>query len=377
MNNRPASSVATAPYAVILAGGSGTRFWPASRRSKPKQLLAVAPGDSRCLLAAVVERLSPLCSPNRVFVSTGQHLLDATRTALPQLPKAAFLGEPLARNTAPCIAWATMKVAQRDPRAVVIVVPSDQHITDEPAFLEALRHAVGQAQLGHIATLGIKPTRPETGYGYLQRAHSVGETAYAVKRFVEKPDRETAQRYLDSCEYYWNSGIFVYRADVMLDALGRHKPALRAGVDTIARATKDGPSAEVKATEEFFQTCEAVSIDYAVMEKENDLRMVACDAGWSDLGSWQTIWELADKWEGQNASNRPALFVDAHNNLVFDLDNLQTGGKPSSDAIALVGVSDLCVIRSGGSLLVIPRDRTQDVRKVVEALRLADRDDLL
>ena len=357
-------------YAVILAGGSGTRFWPASRHSHPKQLLAVAPGDTRPLIRAVVERLAPLCPTERMWVATGAHLLEGTRAALPMLASGAFLGEPRAKNTAPAIAWATMKVAQRSPDAIVAVVPSDQHIVNEEAFRQDMVKAVAQAREGYITTLGIAPTHPETGYGYIERGAEGGGGSWAVKRFVEKPNRETAEAYLASGNYYWNSGIFVYRAGVMLDALQKHAPALRKGVANIDAEAANGPEAEAAAVARFFEECESISIDYAVMERQRGLRMIPCAAGWSDLGSWQAVWELSAKDSNGNASNRPAVFVDCNDNLVFDLD----GESCPADAIALVGVQNLCVVRSRGSIMVLPRDRTQDVRKVVEALRQSQPD---
>ncbi len=358
----------SSPFTVILAGGSGTRFWPASRRSVPKQLLAVAPNDTRPLITAVVERLAPLCPTDHTLVATGVHLLAGTRAALPMLPADAFLGEPEAKNTAPAIAWATVKVAQRDPRGVIAVVPSDQHIVDEEAFQRDMRRAFEQARAGHITTLGISPTHPETGYGYLERGAATEGGAWEVSRFVEKPGRKTAEQYLESGNYFWNSGIFVYRADVMLEALERHTPDLRRGVDAVAGAAAQGPEAEARAVQRFFAECTSISIDYAVMEREQGLRMVPCAAGWSDLGSWQAVWELSRKDASGNASNRATVLVDSSNNLIFDLDGAALSGEPN--AIALVGVANLCVVRSRGSLLVLPRERTQDVRQVVEALRM-------
>src|SRR5688572_18301352 len=227
----PAAQSAPETYAVVLAGGSGTRFWPASRRPRPKQLLNIAPGKSESLIAGAVRRLAPLCPAERVFIATGEHLLAATRQALPQVPASGFLAEPMPRNTAPCIAWASLKVALKNPAAVVIVVSSDQHIENEPALLRALESAVAQAAAGHIVTLGILPTRPETGYGYLKQGAAAGPGVYAVERFVEKPDLETAKNYLNRGGYYWNAGIFVFRADVMLDAVSRHLPDLASGLE--------------------------------------------------------------------------------------------------------------------------------------------------
>jgi mannose-1-phosphate guanylyltransferase len=369
----PAAAPAPATYAVILAGGSGTRFWPASRRSRPKQLLSIAPGRDESLIAGAVRRLAPLCPADRVFIATGEHLLAATERALPGLPKSAFLGEPIARNTAPAIAWATLKVAQRDPRAVVIVVSSDQHIQDEAALLRALRRAAAEAEQGQIVTLGIAPTRPETGYGYLKQGTQSRPGVYAVERFVEKPDLETAKKYLARGGYYWNAGIFVFRADVMLAAVERHMPTLAQQLELLRSTLEKAPEREREVTRMLFETAPSISIDYAIMEREPDLRMVPCDAGWSDLGSWQAVWELSQRDAQGNAAPSDSVLLDANNNLVVDLSN----GSGPRKVFALVGVRDVCVIHSDDALLVIPRSDTQAVRDVVEQLSKRGRADLV
>lgn len=369
----PEPSLSHAAYAVILAGGSGTRFWPASRRLRPKQLLSIAPGREESLIAGAVRRLAPLCPADRVFIATGEHLLAATEKALPGLPRSAFLGEPIARNTAPAIAWATLKVAQRDPKAVVIVVSSDQHIQDEPALLAALRRAAAEAEQGQIVTLGIAPTRPETGYGYLKQGTESKPGVYAVERFVEKPDLETAKSYLARGGYYWNAGIFVFRADVMLAAVQRHMPTLAQQLELLRGTLEKAPEREREATKALFDTAPSISIDYAIMEREPDLRMVPCDAGWSDLGSWQAVWELSQRDAQGNAAPSDSVLLDAANNLIVDLSS----GSGPRKVFALVGVRDLCVIHGDDTLLVIPRSDTQAVRDVVDQLTKRGRSDLV
>lgn len=361
-------------YAVILAGGSGTRFWPASRQKRPKQLLAIAPGRDETLIAGAVRRLAPLCPPERVLIATGQHLRAATAQALPTLPESAFLGEPMPKNTAPCIAWATLKIALKDPRAVVIVVSSDQHIEDEPALLDALRRAAAQAEQGHIVTLGIQPTRPETGYGYLKQGAETEPGVHVVERFVEKPDAETAKSYLSRGGYFWNAGIFVFRADVMLEAVARHMPDLAAHLEELRRTIETAPEREAQATEALFAAAPAISIDYAIMEREPDLRMIACDPGWSDLGSWQAVWELSPKDAQGNAAPQDSVLVDASGNLVVDLS--QGGESKQPKVFALLGVKDLCVIHADDAVLVLPRSETQAVRDIVEQLNKRGRKDL-
>ncbi|MCC6899024.1 MAG: mannose-1-phosphate guanylyltransferase [Polyangiaceae bacterium] len=347
-------------YSVVLAGGSGTRFWPASRKSMPKQLLAIGP-DPDCLIAATVRRIETLCPPENTLIATGAHLLAATRRALAWLPDSSFLGEPVAKNTAPCIAWATWEVLARDPDAVIMVLPSDQHVGDPESFRRALTTAVETARGGVITTIGLEPTRPETGYGYIEAGGERGPGVRRVERFVEKPDRARAEQYLASGRHFWNSGMFFFRADAMASAVRRHLPDVAAALDAIATL----PVGErARATASAFEAFPSVSIDYAVMEKADELAVVVASFGWSDLGSWETAWELADKDDRDNAAPPEAVLIEARGNLVRDL---RSDGRRR--VIALVGVEGLCVVETDDALLVLPREQAQDVRKVVEELQ--------
>lgn len=350
-------------YAVVLAGGSGTRFWPASRRHRPKQLLSLIPSVEQSLIAATVERLGALCPPERILIATGRHLLEATQQALPELPASSFLGEPVARNTAACIGWATAVVQRRSPNAVVMVLPSDHHVTDVPAFQATLQRAIEAASQGFITTVGIQPTRAETGYGYIE----AGEEALPggvrwVSRFVEKPDRLRAEQYLASGRHYWNSGMFFYGAAHMREAIERHLPELARGLDRLDRAEGTGDAAAELTS--VFEALPSISIDYGVMEKESRLCVVPASFGWNDLGSWFSAWELADKDGAGNAAPPSAVFVDARGNLVCDLRR-----DAATQTVALVGIQDACVIVTDDSLLILAKDRCEDVRHVVEALR--------
>lgn len=352
-------------YAVVLAGGSGTRFWPASRRHRPKQLLSLIPSVEQSLIAGTVERIAELCPPERILIATGRHLLEATRRALPELPASSFLGEPVARNTAACIGWATSVVQRRSSNAVVMVLPSDHHVTDVPAFQATLRQAIDAASQGFITTVGIQPTRPETGYGYIE----AGDDALAggvrwVSRFVEKPDRARAEQYLASGHHYWNSGMFFYGAARMREAIERHLPELARGLDRLDRAEAAGGAAAEGELARVFEDLPSISIDYGVMEKESRLCVVPASFGWNDLGSWFSAWELADKDAGGNAAPPSAVFVDSKGNLVCDLRR-----DAAAQTVALVGIQDACVIVTDDSLLVLAKDRSEDVRHVVEALR--------
>lgn len=357
-------------HAVIIAGGAGTRFWPASRVKRPKQLLSLAGAGDESLLAATVRRVRALCPPERVWVATGRHLLDATRAELPELSASTFLAEPVARNTAPCIGWAAATIARRDPDAIVMVLPADQHVADEPAFVRVLERAVGAARAGAITTIGLKPTRPETGYGYVECGEPIAEGVRGVARFVEKPDRARAEAYVASGRHLWNGGMFFFRASAMLDAIRAHLPELAAGLARLDEAAARGDeAAELDRT---FGTLPSISIDHGVMEKVAGLAVVEGDFGWSDVGSWESAWELAQKDDAGNAAPPGAVLVDAKRNLVRDLR--KPGG--ADRVVALVGVDDLVVVETDDALLVMPRERAQDVKAVVDALKLASRSSL-
>jgi len=358
----------TAPtnvYAVILAGGSGTRFWPASRRTRPKQLLPLAPGDPRSLLEATVQRLDGLIPESQVIIATGTHLSAATRRALPQFTEQQILAEPQAKNTAPCIAWATEVVLARDPNAVVVVLPSDQHAADPDEFRRTLSRAIAEAEAGRITVVGIVPTRPETGYGYVKAGAPRGPGVLAVDAFVEKPNLELARSYVQSGKYFWNAGMFIFRAQDMQAAIAAHLPALGLACRELL------PSGDVEG---FFERAASISLDHGVMEKLSEISVVPGDFGWSDLGSWESVWELTAKDARGNVAPATSILVDADNNLVVDLRTQRDGPPP---VVAVVGTSDLCIVQTDDGLLVLPRQRSQDVREVTALLQARARGDLL
>lgn len=355
-------------FALILAGGSGTRFWPASRTHRPKQVLAIGPGKKEPLIALTARRIEELCPADRAFIATGTSLVGVTREALPWFPESAFLAEPVARNTAACIGWASAIIHRRDPEALIAALPSDQLMDDEPGFRVAVAQALKIAEEGGIVTIGIKPNRPETGYGYIEVGAELGAFATGarrVERFVEKPTREVAEGYLASGSYLWNAGMFFFRARTMLEAIEQHMPELAQGIARIEHAAKRGAAAERAETEAVFQGLASVSIDYGIMEKVHDLAVIPADIGWSDLGSWHTVWELGTKDQYGNVAPDSAVLVDAQNNLIENLRTVPSGKR----VIALVGVHDLCVVDTDDALLIIPRERCQDVREIVDALK--------
>jgi mannose-1-phosphate guanylyltransferase len=349
-------------YAVIMAGGAGTRFWPASRELRPKQLLPLGGDPTESLLAATVRRLAPIVPAERVYIATGAKLVEATARELPRVPRANLLAEPVARNTAPCIGWAAATIARIDPEAVVMVLPSDHYITDEDGFRRVLESALAAARAGTMTTIGVVPTRPETGYGYIEQGEAIEGGAFEVARFVEKPDRPRAEEYVRGGKHLWNAGMFFFRAGAMKAAIQEHMPALAAGLAAIdAAAARGDEPKELAAT---FPTLPSVSIDVGVMEKAKKLAVVPGSFGWNDVGSWESAWELATKDDAGNALPLGGVAVDARGNLVRDLTT--AAGKR---VYALVGVNDLVVVETDDAVLVIPRDRAQDVRKIVEALK--------
>lgn len=367
-------------HAVIMAGGAGTRFWPASRASRPKQLLPLIGDDP--LLLDTARRVLPLCAAggpdqagwSRVLIASGAHLAAPTAAILPRLPAQNLLVEPTPRNTAPCIGWAAAVVARTDPDAVLMVLPSDHHIVDVVSFRDTLSRAVASARAGVITTIGIRPTHPETGYGYIEIDPSkiAGEGgALSVARFVEKPPRALAEQFLAGGKHLWNAGMFIFRASDMLAAIRAHQPALAEGLAALDRAAAEGHEAEALAR--IFPTLPAVSIDKGVMEHMDRLAVIPGDFGWNDLGSWQSAYELASKDAEGNAAPAGTVLVEARDNQVVDLRS----PSDKKRVIALVGVEGLVVVETDDALLVVPRDRAQDVKDVVAALKARGDADLV
>jgi mannose-1-phosphate guanylyltransferase len=357
-------------HAVILAGGSGTRFWPLSRVKKPKQFLALVTDET--LIAETHKRIAPLCRPEDRWVVCGKDHVPGVRAALPGLLESRMIAEPAARNTAPAIGLAALLVHAVDPDATLVVLPSDHHIALPEEFRAAIERAAAACQGGDLLTIGIRPTRPETGYGYLRRGAAREGGAWAVEAFVEKPDGPTAARYLQDSAYSWNAGIFVFRADAILAAIERHLPALHAGLQTISAALRGGAAEGEAVIAQVFPRLASISIDYGVMEPESHsthkIALVPGDFGWSDVGSFAALPEVRALDARGNALSGDALAVDCDDSVV-----LAEGGR----LVAAVGLRGLCIIDAGDALLVVPRDRAQDVRAVVDALKAAGRTDKL
>jgi mannose-1-phosphate guanylyltransferase len=353
--------------ALILAGGSGTRFWPLSRKSRPKQLLALE--GERTLLRDTVERLQPLVPPEAVWICTTRALADAVRRELPEVPPEQILLEPVGRNTAPAIGWSVRSMPAAVRRGAVAVLPADHRVGDPAAFREALARAAQAVEAeDRVMTLGVTPRWAETGYGYLELGEAVDLRAGGadglrrVRRFVEKPTQENAERFVRSGDYLWNAGIFVFRGTTFLDILARLQPELAQGLEEIAAAPD--------RLEEIYPRLPADSIDYAVMEKLDDLSTLPLDCGWSDLGSWSALDEVLAHDEADNCGRGDMLAVDASGNLLF-------ADSGDSGLIAVLGVKDLVVVRTGDTVLVMPKERAQEVRRIVAELAARGREELL
>ncbi|HSB19097.1 MAG TPA: mannose-1-phosphate guanylyltransferase [Anaeromyxobacteraceae bacterium] len=359
-------------FPVIMAGGSGTRFWPLSRKDRPKQFLRLA-GEVP-LLQATVERLPPLARLDRTFVVCGPEHAAAVRRMIPRLPRANVVIEPCARNTAPCVGLAALHVKAREPRGVMAMLPADHHISRPDAFRVALEAAGAVAEKGFIATIGIRPERPETGYGYLkvgQKLPGAGRARgplapHRVDRFVEKPDVVTAARYLAEGTYLWNSGIFVFRVDVILDEIRRAMPVLGEQLEVIERAL-DTPRYG-RTLKRVFPDCPSISIDFGVMEKSRRIAVVPAELGWSDVGSFSALSEVRRTDAEGNVVEGEGLVIEGKENVVIG-----HGRRP----LAVVGLDGVVAVDAGDAILVVRRDRSQDVRKAVEELRRRGRQDVL
>jgi len=346
-------------FAVIMAGGKGSRFWPRSREKMPKHLLDIQ--GERTIIRETVDRIRPLVPPERTLIVTGRsHAAELIRQ-LPEIPAENILIEPVGRNTAPCIGLAALHIQKRVPDAVMLVLPSDHRIGDDNVFRRVLAAAGKVAAEGNsLITIGIRPTGPETGYGYIEQGDLMPNCGAAgtcgVSSIREKPPLEQAQEFLRQGCFLWNSGMFVWKVSTILKVIERFLPELNEGLLQIREAL--GTEREEEIVGEVYSAQKAVSIDYGVMEKAEDVLVVPGDFGWSDLGSWDALWEVSGKDKNGNALRGPFIGIDAGDSLVHSPGKL----------VAIVGVRDLLVVETDDALLICRRGRSQDVRKVVEIL---------
>ena len=349
-------------FPIIMAGGSGSRLWPLSRQLNPKQFLPLADADFS-MLQATIQRLAGLGAELPRLICNEQHrFLAAEQLRLLGLEKAGILLEPVGRNTAPAIALAALQACSEAEDPILLVLAADHLIKDVEAFQTCIQTALPLAQDGKLVTFGILPTHAETGYGYIEQGIDVGVGGFKVSRFVEKPDLVTAQEYLANGSYFWNSGMFMFRANRYLEELETYRPDILAA----CRAALAGGSQDMHFTrvdEAAFAACPDDSVDYAVMEKTADAVMVPLDAGWSDIGSWTALWDVSDKDQQGNVFKGDVLNQQSRNTYVH----------ADSRLVATVGLDDLVIVETKDAVLVAHKDHVQDVKKIVEQLKNGSR----
>jgi mannose-1-phosphate guanylyltransferase/mannose-6-phosphate isomerase len=348
---------------LILSGGSGTRLWPVSRKNLPKQFLALA--GKGTLFQQTIERTQqlPEVTAPIVIANDGHRFLAADQLLEAGIDGATIVLEPIGRNTAPAIALGALQALARDPEALLLVLPADHLIGDTAAFVAAVTQAMPLAAQGWLVTFGIRPDRAETGFGYIRRAESVGDGAYRVERFVEKPDLATAQSYVADGGYDWNSGMFLFKAARYLEEMAEHAPAMLAAVRT-AHASASTDLDFVRIDRDAFALVPGDSIDYAVMEKTRRAAVVPVSCAWSDIGSWSALWLTGDKDAQGNLCEGDTLAIDTRNCLLR---------SHQRHLLATVGLDDVIVVSTADATLVAHRDAAQDVRKIVDQLKAAGR----
>ena len=341
-------------HAVILAGGSGTRLWPLSTPGFPKQFLPLPSGKS--MIQETLARVAPYISPERAWVVTGRSMIELVHDHLPSIPLNHLLGEPIGRNTAPAIAWVAATIARQDRQAVMATLPADHVITRVETFRQALMQAYELAEQGYLVTLGIKPTAPETGYGYIRFAGEIGEgQVYHVERFVEKPNLATAKSYLQDGHYVWNSGMFIWKVETILAEIRTHLPELARKIDTIANAT--GTGQEQATLDEIWPTLTPISIDYGIMEKSKNIAVIPVDLGWNDVGNWEQYASLFPSDERGVGGIGSHIGLGSQNIFVYN----NTPRK-----VYTIGLEDVIVVEMEDKTVICHKNHVQRVKELAE-----------
>ncbi len=344
-------------YALIMAGGSGTRLWPMSRQHTPKQLLPLIEDCS--LYQTSVKRLNPIFKPEQIYVVTGEQYVETLHAESPEIPRKNFITEPYGKNTAPAIALALATIYHRDPLATVAILTADHHISKVERFQNVLETSYDIAQENYIVTIGISPSYPATGYGYIQQGEALGETHYHALAFTEKPELALATRFLTSGDYSWNSGMFIWKVKQAIQEFQQQQPAIYEVMMKLAQAIEVGDY-EAKLSE-LWEGMPKISIDYAIMEDANNIAVIPTDIGWSDVGSWESLFDVLDQdadgncVQGKATDNK--IMVDTHNSMIY------------SDRMAVtIGVDDLIIVDTEDVIFVCHKKRSQEVRDIVKRL---------
>jgi len=348
-------------YAIIMAGGIGSRFWPISRTSHPKQFIDIL-GTGKTLIQNTYERFLKVCPPENIFVVTNEIYTDLVKKQLPAMTDSQILTEPVMRNTAPCVAYGSFRIESLNPDAAIVVAPSDHLILDEAAFLKTIEKSLETAKENDcLITLGIKPSRPDTGYGYIQYTdQSFHHDFFKVKTFTEKPTLEIAKTFIQSGDFLWNAGIFVWSAKAIVNAFGSHLPDM---YDIFAEARPFYNTAGEKShIHKTYLQCTNISIDYGIMEKADNVYVLPSEFGWSDLGTWASIYELAEKDDAGNAK------IPAEKVVMYDSTNCMVN-VPEEKLVILQGLHDFIVVEANNTLLICPRDQEQNVKKIVSEVK--------
>lgn len=350
-------------HAVIMAGGSGTRFWPRSTKSHPKQFLNIF-GD-RTMLQTTVDRIEMLIPADRVWVITNDRYVDLVQEQLPDVPAKNIVGEPVAKNTAPCVALAAALIDEQDSDATMVVLPADHQIEQPDTFLSILKTAAAKAEDGEtLVTIGIQPDHPETGYGYIEfdKQHSEthkGREVRKVNQFREKPDQQTAEEFIASGNFLWNSGMFIWKTTTILNQFEQYLPDVQQQLEKLSPAISTDSQKE--AVDKFYHECPSISIDYGIMERAESVYVVPGSFGWNDVGSWSAYYDLRSKDnDGNVIQSETAALTDAKNNLIH---------SESGKMIALVGVDNLAVVETDDAILVCNLNESQGVKQIVNKLK--------
>jgi len=343
-------------YAVVMAGGEGTRFWPRSRHKRPKQLLDIVGSES--MIQQTVGRITPLIPEERIFIVSNEVHINELKSHIPHIPDNNIVVEPVGKNTAPAIGLTSLYIRRIDPEAILVVLPSDHLIEKEKIFQKTIEDAGLIAQRGdYLITIGMKVISPETGYGYIQIGDPIGDGLYKVEAFVEKPCKEKAQEFMDSGGYLWNSGIFIWRVDLIMEMIERYLPDLYAGLMDIDKAI--GTKNERRTIHSVYSSLEGISIDFGILEKARNVVVIPSDFGWNDLGSWTALDSIFKKGPHGNIEQAKHVSIDTTNTIVYSPRKL----------IATIGIKDLIIVETEDALLVCHKERAQDVKKLVDKLK--------